>query len=430
MTRRGFSSRIAEHIRTPLYRASYALVLSAAGTAVLGIGYWAVATRTYSAHEVGVQSVVVSTMLFLSGLSQLSLNSVLIRFLPVSGRRSGPLIGGAYAASVAAAVAVATVFVVGTPLWAPTLSFLRRDPIWFGAFVASTAAWCVFSLQDSALAGLRRTTWVPIENIGVSAFKIVLLVALQSRLAHAGVFASWAVPAALAAVIVNVLIFSIIVPPLQNTDAAEHHPLRAIVRFAGGNYVGFVFFAASSNLLPLIVLNRTGATTAAYFFLPWAIISALFLVAASTATSLTVEAVRDIAELGSYYRRTLVHTFALLAGPVALLCLGAPTLLRLFGSGYAEHGATGLRLLSLGVLPNALVLIGLGVLRIRGRVVRLAGIQALVAVLLLGGSYVLLPRYGITGVGIAFDLSQVAAATLLLLGDLRPIVRLGAKPRS
>jgi len=82
------------------------------------------------------------------------------------------------------------------------------------------------------------------------------------------------------------------------------------------------------------------------------------------------------------------------------------------------------------VLPNAVVLIGLGVLRIRGRVVRLAGIQILVAILLLGGSYFLLPRYGITGVGIAFDLSQVAAATLLLLGDLRPIVRLGAEARS
>lgn len=265
-----------------------------------------------------------------------------------------------------------------------------------------------------------------IENIGVSAAKIALLLLLQSRLAHAGVFASWAVPAALAALMVNLLIFRIVVPPLRNIDVVELHPFRAIVRFAGGNYVGFVF-AASSNLLPLIVLNRAGETTAAYFFLPWAITSSLFLVAASTATSLTVEAVLDFAELRSYCRRTLVHTSALLAAPIALLCLGAPTLLQLFGRGYAEHAATGPRLLSLGVLPNAVVLIGLGVLRIRGRVARLAGIQVIVCILLLGASYILLPRYGITGVGIAFDLSQVTAATLLLLSELRPVVRLGAE---
>ena len=127
VTGRDITARVVTHLRTPLYRNSYALVVSAAGTAVLGLLYWTVAARKYAAHEVGVQSVVISTLLFLAGLAQLSLNSVLIRFVPVAGSRSGRIIAVGYAVSAAAAIAIATVFVIGTPFWSPTLTFLRSE---------------------------------------------------------------------------------------------------------------------------------------------------------------------------------------------------------------------------------------------------------------------------------------------------------------
>ncbi len=420
---RDLTARVVTHLRTPLYRNSYALVVSAAGTAVLGLLFWTVAARNYSPHEVGVQSVVISTLLFLAGLSQLSLNSVLIRFLPIAGNGSGRMIGMAYGVSAVAAVVLTTVFVIGTPFWSPSLTFLRTNPTWSVAFVLGASVWCVFTLQDSALAGLRRATWVPIENIGVSCAKIALLLLFHSQLPHAGLFASWVIPAALAVVIVNGLVYRIVIPTLRRTGGAGAHGIREIARFASGNYVGFVFYAASSNLVPLVVLDRVGAAQAAYFFLPWTIASALAAVPASTATSLTVETVRDMDLLRHYVRRTLLHTFALLVVPIAALCFGASELLSLFGSGYAEHGATTLRLLSLGILPGAVVTIGLGVLRIRGRVVWVAALQGLICVTLLGLSYVLLPRFGITGAGIAFLVSQSIAAALLLATDLRPIVR-------
>lgn len=420
--RRDFPAQVARHIRTPLYRASYALVLSAGGTAVLGLIYWAAAARHYPASQVGVQSVVLSTMLFLAGLAQLSLNSVLIRFLPVSGGNASRMIRSIYAVSVVAALAAATIFVLGTSLWAPNLSFLRSDKLWFAAFVGATAIWCVYTLQDSALAGLRRATWVPIENIAVSGTKIVLLLLFAAPLVDSGLFASWMLPTVVAVVVVNVFIFRV-VGRGSSERAPEFLSFGRIARFAGGNYVGFVFYAASTNLIPLAVLNRVGPTQSAYFILPWTITMALAGVASSTSTSLTVETALDMVQLRSYCRRTLVHTFLLLAAPIALLVIGAPYVLRVFGSGYAEHGATTLRLLSLGVLPNAVVLIGLSVLRIRGNVRRLAGLQGALCFLLLGVSYLLLPRYGITGVGIAYLLSQSATAALLLLGDLKSIVR-------
>jgi O-antigen/teichoic acid export membrane protein len=416
-------TRVAVHLRTPLYKSSYALVASAAGTAILGLLYWSVATRDYPAREVGVQSVVISTMLFLAGLSQLSLNSALIRFLPVLGNRSGRVIVVTYAISATAGLVAAAAFVIGTPLWSPKLTFLRDDWLWFAGFLVGTSVWCVFSLQDSVLAGLRRAPWVPVENIGVSLAKIGLVVFFASRLIHSGLFASWIVPAAIAVIGVNTAIYLKALPGLEPTQHSDLHTLRSFMRFAGGNYVGFVFYAASSNLLPLVVLNRTGAADAAYFFLPWAITSALLLVATSTSTAFTVEAARDLPGLLIYGRRALSHTLALLAVPVALFFFAGPTLLRAFGHGYAAHGGNALRFLSLGVLPNAVVLVGLGVLRVRGRLMQLAGVQALACAIVLGGSYLALPRYGITSVGVAFVVSQVAAAVALLAGDLRGMFR-------
>ena len=393
------TARLVTHIRTPLYKNSYALVVSAGGTAVLGLLYWTIAARNYSPHEVGVQSVVISTMLFLSGLSQFSLNSVLIRFLPVARRGTGRLIGGAYIVSAVAAVFVAAVFVLGTPFWSPTLSFLRSDAAWFLAFVGGTAVWCVFTLQDSVLAGLRRATWVPVENIAVSVVKIALLLLFASELPHAGLFASWVIPSLVAVAIVSVMVVRIVLPPLRGQERPESHQLREIVRFAGGNYVGFVFYAASSNLLPLVVLNEVGPTQAAFFFLPWTITSAVRAIPASTATSLTVETVQDMDQLRSYCRRTLVHTFALLAPAVALLCVGASTLLNVFGTGYAAEGSTALRLLALGLLSRrrARSWWGSGSSGLKGLVVRLAALQAFICISLLGVSHYLLPRHGIDG---------------------------------
>ena len=64
--------RLVAHTRTPLYRNGYALILSAAATSGLGVVYWMLATRYYPAEVVGLNSAVISAMLFVAGVAQLS----------------------------------------------------------------------------------------------------------------------------------------------------------------------------------------------------------------------------------------------------------------------------------------------------------------------------------------------------------------------
>ncbi|MEP7357633.1 MAG: hypothetical protein ABI847_10370, partial [Anaerolineales bacterium] len=172
-----FLGRFLSHLRLPLYRNGYLLTLSSVGSSAFGLLFWALAARFYAPEVVGLQSAVLSAMMLLAGISVLSLNNVLIRFLQSAGQAAFRMVGFAYVVSVAASIVVSLAFVKAVGLWLPALQFLGQSPAWLISFLAATAAWCIFSLQDYALIGLRQTQWIPIENLLFSFAKIVLLVA-------------------------------------------------------------------------------------------------------------------------------------------------------------------------------------------------------------------------------------------------------------
>ena len=103
--------RFIEHLRTPLFRNGYALVFSSAATSALGLAYWILAARYYSAEAVGLNAAALSAMMFLASLSQLNLMNALNRFVPTAGPTTARLVGSAYAISAGAAVITSLIFV-------------------------------------------------------------------------------------------------------------------------------------------------------------------------------------------------------------------------------------------------------------------------------------------------------------------------------
>ena len=76
--------------------------------------------------------------------------------------------------------------------------------------------WIVFVLQDNTLIGLRRSTYIPAENLGFSIAKIVLVLVLAVQAPRWGVFASFPVAAAVAVLFVS----GFLLPRLLNEAAA------------------------------------------------------------------------------------------------------------------------------------------------------------------------------------------------------------------
>jgi O-antigen/teichoic acid export membrane protein len=418
------AGRLLSHLRLPLYRNGYLLTFSSVASSGLGLVYWMLAARYYPANVVGLNSALISAMMLLAGISLFSLNTALIRFVPLAGRATPRLIVYSYLFSLTTSAVISIVFCVAAGSASPTFRFLADNPIWLMSFVLATMAWCIFSLQDSALIGLRQSAWVPIENITFAVIKIVLLIAFAVILQQSGLFASWNIPVIFSLPLVNFLIFRRLVQRhvRATTDRAAPLILSQIIKYSAGNYLGTLFFLASTTLLPIIVASQLGAAANAYFYIPWTIASGLQLVAFNMTTSLTVEATFDRAQLASYCRRVLKQTLRLMVPLVIVILLGANIILLLFGPAYAAEGAALLRWLSLATLPNVVVAVAISLARVKNNAGMIVLIQGSLCVLGLGLSYALFPVTGITGVGIAWLVSQTLVALILALTVLRPIL--------
>ena len=84
-TQSGWANKIISHLRKPLYRNGYALIINSISTSILGVLYWVIAARFYATEAVGINAATISTMTFLSSAARFYLDGALIRFLP--GRR-------------------------------------------------------------------------------------------------------------------------------------------------------------------------------------------------------------------------------------------------------------------------------------------------------------------------------------------------------
>jgi O-antigen/teichoic acid export membrane protein len=404
----------------PLFHSAYSLILSTVATAVLGLGYWILAAREYPAAVLGQASAAISAMLMLSNFAQMNLFHGLARFVPAAGRLSGRLIGWAYLASGAAALALATAFVLVAPRISDGFEFLD-GPLAGAAFVAAVALWGLFALQDGVLTALHKASWVPIENVLFGLVKLGLLLLFATVFVDEGIFASWNIPVLLAVIPVNLLIFRRLVPLRKSIPAGEQLRPRRVSRFVAVDYVGSLLLQTYTTALPLVIVAMLGAEANATFYVAYVIIAALDLVSVNLATALTVEAAHHEHRLAEYARRVLLRSGALLVPAVAVLVAGAPQLLDAFGDRYANDSVAVLQLLALGSLPRMVNIVYMGAMRVEQRVHRVVRVQAMTSVVVLSLTLLLTPSLGIQGVAVAWTCAHLAVAASLLPWLLRTL---------
>jgi O-antigen/teichoic acid export membrane protein len=415
-------ARLLEHARVPLHRDGYALAANSAFTALAGLVYWIVAARQYSAHDVGINSALISTMMFLAGIAGLNLTNVVVRFLPEAGRRTARLTAISYAVAGSVAVGIALLFLLGVGEWAPSLDFLRDD-LGLGAwFVLATIGWSLFAIQDSVLTALGKAVWVPLENAVFSLLKLGLLAVFAALLPVYGIFVSWTAAMLVSVAGVNFLIFTKLVGRHANGPAAEMTLIRdrAFARYFAADYMCSVAWLSAINLMPLVVTAIGGATQNAFFALAWAVSLPLYAFAASIGMSLVLHGSRERESLPALERKAALQGARVLVPSVLVVVVLAPQVLSLFGDQYTEEGTTLLRLLALGALPYFVLTLALSVARIERRLRPAVVAWGTQAILALGLAFPLLDSLGVTGAGVAWLASQCIVATGVVALHLRP----------
>lgn len=418
--------RVRDWTRLPLVRSTAALVLNTGINGALGLAYWVVAARLYDPIVVGLGAAGVSGLLFVASLGWIGLQQTFLRYLPVAGSHALRLILGVYGTAIAVALVAATVF-----LWYasgdPELSYLAAGPAEILGFLGAVLLWVIFSLQDPALIGLRRSHWVPLENLAFGLAKLGLLVGFVGLAGPWAILGSWVLGAGWLVIVVNLALRRTL---HRRGGPARLPDIRRIVGFSLGQHAIAVVTAAPDSLAPLIVLGFLGGEATAYYYAAWTVSFSLRLLTVNLGSALTVEGahardgadardggdIRD-AEDGTHGRpsgRSLSSSgrrlAALVVAPaVAVAWLAAPLVMAIYGPRYESAATDVLRLLIVGVVPFTAVTLFVVGERIAERTAAaliLVGLATLVTIVL---NVVLLPQLGLVAAGWAWVAGQSVA---------------------
>lgn len=400
----------------PLLLNGYALVLNAGVTAVLGMVFWFAATRLYSQEQVGVAAALISAMTTISYFAQMNLGSLLVRFLSVSVAGARGLIGRTYLVSGAVTALVAGVFALGIGAFTEPLDIIRESWSLLGYFVCATVLWTIFALQDSALSGLRRSTWVPVENISYALFKILLLLVVGwgGLSASLGIFVAWTAPLLPLILVVNLLILRWL--PSGGAGAAERGPdLRTATRFLGWDFVGSLALGAAIGLAPLMIMSFAGAEATANYHLAWSFSYSVYLIGRAMSVSLVAEGASNPLRLRRLIADTLGHGLALVVVAALVLFVFAPQFMGLFGAAYVEEGASVLRVLALSCIPWTVTTVYCAVARVRNRTRVVAVIQMGTLGVFAAVSAALVGGHGATGVAFGWLAAHLSVCLGIIL---------------
>lgn len=417
-------ARAAPVLHDRLVRTAWPLIVTTGLNAVLGVVYWVVAARLYDQATVAKNMAVIAAMTTLSGISQLNLGPSLGVLVPRAGKHGRRVVLQVYAVVTTYAVIALTVFVVVVLPHLTRLSQVLGSTSRILLFASAVLLFNVFALQDAALAALRWTKVIPLENALFGAVKIVLLFVLVGSLPRFGIFTSWFIPMLVIVPIVSSYIF------LRPADAdrstlAPTTPRDSIPKLAL-DYVGYLFQVCSTFFLPVVALELLEPVSASVFAVAWLTSSTLDMLSTNVGTALTIETSYGMNPKA--LRRTIFRrAMPLVALVTAAGLLLAPLILRLYGSAYSAGGLHTLQILLLASLPRCLVTFAIAESRAHRNMATIVWLRAQNAALALGLSVLLAPRFGVEGMALAWLVAQLmGAATAIYRVWLRPAPSLEA----
>ncbi|HEY0813332.1 MAG TPA: hypothetical protein VGE11_08605 [Pseudonocardia sp.] len=408
--------------RAPQNRDGMALVFSSAISSAVGLLYWVVAARMFPPQIVGVNATLVSTLGLLGIIAQFNLGSAMLRFVPVVGSGARAFVAACYAVGVGAAVVIGTVFALGARWWAPGLQSAVGAGALVAYFALTTPFWTAFNMQDYLLTGLKRASVVPIENLAFALIKIALLVVGGLLGVYGAIAGSWALGTAVTVVAVSIYLLRVL--PAR-APLAQRAPspvtLRSMSGFIAADWVGSMCLTVVSFGLPLLVFARLGADSAATFGVSWQLAYALYLVPTGMGQSLVAHVAADPSGLEAAHRQMLTKCLTLVVPAVVVLVAGSRLVLMVFGPHYAATGSLLLALAACSAIPACVNLAAVAAARVSQNRVGQFAVTLAIAVIVIPAVWVLMPLWGLTGVGVALVGGQsVVAVGVLLLRRFGP----------
>ena len=319
-------------------------------TSLLGVAFWWLATHDFSKHSVGVAAAAVGAMTLLGFMSTLGLGTLLMGELPrlESGHRS--LINAALTITAPAGALVGILFAVIAPEVSSNFEPIAESWITILVFATGVALTALALVLDQALLGLLRGNLQLRRNAVFAGVKLLALVPIAALIPDAGsawIYSAWTVGIAASLLVMTRFYRQRGDDPLQ----PDFGPLKEMRLSAASHHAFNVALQIPAMAMPVLVVGLVSAEANASFYIAWMIAGLLAMVPISLATVLYPIGSQDKTQMTQGLKLTLAIAFSLGILANLILVPGAVPILEVFGSSYAEQGASTLHILVLGVFP-------------------------------------------------------------------------------
>jgi O-antigen/teichoic acid export membrane protein len=384
-----------------------------------GFVFWGLAARLYDPGDVGVASAVVSAALLLAAMADLGLSISMVRFLPAA-QSPRDFLNTAFSINAIIALGVAAVFLAGLSLWAPSLVVLLQSVGGIIGFLAFTVLQTVGTTAQAAFVARRRAVYALACALVFHLGRLLLLLTLAG-LGAVGMVGSFAI-STLAAVVLALAVFL----PRTEVGYRPQPKMRwvtvaEVIPFTLGNYMAQLLSLAPQMIVPLLALELLGPSSSGSAYVAWMLGVLLVSPGGALANSAFAEGSNAPKALSGILSMSGALSLAVTLPIAALVGVGAPLILLVFGPDYAHEATSLLRWIAVAGPLVVMVRLYYTFLRVRRRVGRLVLASTLTAGMTLAIAAVYMRQLGIAAAGIGWLIGHVLVVIVALL-DIRSTV--------
>lgn len=395
------------------HNSSY-LLLNNVVSSLLGFFFWLIAARLYSADEVGLAVILITTSGLISTIARFGIDMSIVKYYSDSVDKRNVL-NTFLTTIVISTVLVSIVVILYLEVFSNTLDAYRDSLLFILLFVIISVLFNVNTVLSSVFISARKTIYFFIINTISSSFKIFLSVMLTGLLST-GIFLSWGLSYFLG-YILSIFGLRKIIPGYSLRPTIDIPFVKRTANFSFANFLVNIIGNLPPYILPLIIARYFSSAEVAYYYVSFSIVSFLYAIPATTSLSLFAEISHEKNNISKKYFSELKRT-AIIAIPImVILVLFGNDILTIYGQNYSTAGSTLLSIFAIATVFIAINNFYTTHLRVEGRLVELILVTIIPSLGILTISFALmaLTNIGISGIGLSFLISHALVSAYIII---------------
>jgi len=316
-----------------LYKNSFYLMLSNIVNGLLGFIFLMIATRLYSASDIGIYSAMFSAISLIILFSMTGgFGNALIKLVPsASSLDKNKLVFSFLMISCFIVLLMSFIFVFFIEIFSSKLIFLKENLFYGFIFILFAIFSTIVALFNGIFMAFRKTKYILVEQIVTNIGKIILLPLFVSFL-YIGIFYSTGIGTLLGVFISLFLLYKarLIIFKLN----ISFDIIKKNFNYILTNYFSSIASGLFGLLLPILILNILSAEMTAYFFLVWVIFTLIRTFLMSTIMSFFIEGSYNMNEIKKNRNKGLKSSLIIATISIIGVFLFGKFVLSLFGETY------------------------------------------------------------------------------------------------